>query len=178
MFISICLYAILAQSADKLTHSDDHFVCICRCCYLGECEPVLTFSVENQADCEKRDCMERLHPQIEAARGDAVRVLGAGLNSTSYQRCPVDTHARAGSLTSTEICIVINLLERETCIGHDRCKSTTTIEAFCVNNHWIFGKMSVFMLMFCLSALLCFQGLQLVLPMARQVLRWLRTFER
>eukprot|EP00009_Paramoeba_aestuarina_P008084 CAMPEP_0201525884 /NCGR_PEP_ID=MMETSP0161_2-20130828/29941_1 /ASSEMBLY_ACC=CAM_ASM_000251 /TAXON_ID=180227 /ORGANISM="Neoparamoeba aestuarina, Strain SoJaBio B1-5/56/2" /LENGTH=61 /DNA_ID=CAMNT_0047926029 /DNA_START=250 /DNA_END=431 /DNA_ORIENTATION=- len=59
--------------------------------------------------------------------------------------CPMEAPAiqsNSTKLSATEICIVINLLERETCIGHDKCKSTTAIQAFYVNNHWVFGKLA------------------------------------
>ena len=141
---SIPLFLGAPLSGPAVNKDPAHVVCICRCCYLGECEPVLTFPAHSHTECERKDCLDRLYPQIEASRQDAIHVLQSSTNCTSAGPCTLPSLANATRLTTTEICIVINLLERETCIGHDKCKSTTSIDAYYVNNRWVFEKFAVF----------------------------------
>ena len=149
----------------------DHVLCICRCCYMGECEPVLSFPAYSHLQCERKDCLERLQPHFESSRRDAIRVLQSSQNCASDKPCTLANLANATRLTSTEICIVINLLERETCIGHDKCKSTTTIDAHYVSNHWVWEKFVVFSFLSTILVLSCASWLQDLVPFMIEVLR-------
>eukprot|EP00760_Papus_ankaliazontas_P009308 PhM_4_TR14010/c0_g1_i1/m.64200 len=143
LFMSMFLLLITVSEAADSTGvtatpevtSSGQMVCICRCCYLGDCVPVAnsTFLVSSCDECKTQRCLGAMH--LESARRKTAAILEEVDSDIGEQNAP-------------DVCVVISLLERATC-GDDvsQCKVTTSFQAFCVNRNWGFGRYSNFAFM-------------------------------
>jgi len=136
MFSHIILWcSVLIALLSTGTHGASN-VCICRCCYLGNCEPVnnATFFVQDCEECSTQRCLEAMN--LEGARRKTAAVLEQVEEEISEGEKDED---------AIDACIIISLLERSSC-GNDasKCKVTTTFNAFCVDRNWAFGRFSSF----------------------------------
>ena len=105
--------------------STDSIVCICRCCYLGECAPLenASWPVSKCTDCSASRCKE-------VVKSSDRRVKMARIFETLQDGVPAG--ARAG--LSVDVCEVISVLEAATCEG-DGCRTSTDLKAECFDRN-------------------------------------------
>ena len=136
------LVALLPHGADA------DILCVCRCCYLGDCAPLENASWP-MADCDKcsvERCRE--HVQSREVRSKVARLFEvfqddslpeASDSESDEERRLIAAH-RAASFAETrfDVCEVVALTEEVSCAqrqGKSPCKVSTDITAECFDRH-------------------------------------------
>jgi hypothetical protein len=121
----VCLLLTLApvRAADDDTPSLT--VCVCSCCYLGDCVPIpnATHSVSDCTACKPQNCVAKLQDFSRESRGRSA-------------------------------CIVLANIETVACGENPKCKKSTNIKATCVDRGEFFQRASCIIWMTCVAGLL------------------------
>lgn len=116
-------FLVLASSAVHGAEVVSSIMCVCRCCYQGDCAPIsnASWTVSSCSDCKTSLC--NAYVASSAARTKAARLFDS-LESSVPEA--------AVSKEEVDVCEIVTVLEVATCSGA-QCKRSTNLKAECYN---------------------------------------------
>lgn len=131
--ITAALFGLVLLSSIGSAEETVSVMCVCRCCYQGDCAPMsnASWKVESCSDCKTSLC--NTYVASSEARSKAARLFDS-LEST------VPEAAVEG--TDVDVCQIVTVLEVATCSG-SRCKRSTNLKAECYNRDAPIMKYSI-----------------------------------
>lgn len=144
-FVAAVVFASLAE------HAQADILCVCRCCYLGECAPLenASWPMSDCTPCTVERCREHVQsPEVrrkiarlfEVFQEDDLPLSAAGApdGTSEEERALIAAH-RAASFSSQrfDVCEVVALTEEVSCAQKQgsACKVSTDITAECYDRH-------------------------------------------
>ena len=120
----MALCVVLARAQQQT--ADGSIVCLCRCCYLGDCTPLMNASwpVNTCTDCTNQMCQDYI-------TSTSIRVKTARIFESLQSAVP----QAAQSSLRVDVCEVISVLEAATCTASTGCKRTTDVKGECYNQN-------------------------------------------
>lgn len=120
LLVAVMCLLLPSVAAESTTSS---IVCVCRCCYQGDCKALsnVSWKLDSCTSCTTSLCNTYI-------ASDAVRSKTARLFESLENSVPAAAKADA----TVDVCEVITVLETATCTGSN-CKRTTNLQAECYN---------------------------------------------
>lgn len=120
---TLLLLTTRCNAVDSIT--SDSVICVCRCCYQGNCNSLsnVSWAVDSCSSCQTSMCNEYIASSV-------VRSKTARLFESLENNVP----AGAKADLVVDVCEVITVLETATCTGSS-CKRSTNLKAECYNRN-------------------------------------------
>lgn len=119
------LILFLALAEDAASTADDSIVCICKCCYMGDCAPLAnaSWSVGSCGQCLTSRCNEFI-------KSPTTRQKVSRTFETLEEGVPEGARIESG----VDVCEVVSVLEAATCKSKF-CKRSTNLKAECFDRN-------------------------------------------